>query len=148
MTRPLENLHGQCLCGAVTVTMMPKQAELHVCHCEMCQRWTGSTFIEIDAVPETLVATGPIKSFASSGWAERAHCDTCGTPLWYRLTKPGKAHYSVSAGLFPDAGGFPLTKEIYVDRKPKGYAFAGDHLRQTKQEFMATLAAREEGHDK
>lgn len=133
-------LTGRCLCGAVTVKMKPKQPELHACHCGMCRRWTGSAFLEIDAAPGTLTAEGPIKSFPSSDWAERAHCDTCGTPLWYRLTDPKTDFHAVSAGLFDDLGGFALTKEIYVDRKPEGFAYVGNHLRMTEKEFMATIA--------
>ncbi|WP_347311828.1 GFA family protein [Defluviimonas sp. SAOS-178_SWC] len=141
-------LSGQCLCGAVTVTMEARQPELHACHCDMCRRWTGSAFLEIDAAPGTIKAMGPVKVFTSSDWAERAHCDTCGTPLWYHLTVPGTDHYSVSAGLFDNLGGFALTKEIYVDQKPKGFAYAGDHLRQTKAEFMATIAPQIAGEEK
>lgn len=31
--------------------------------------------------------------------------------------------------------------EIYIDRKPAGYSFAGDHERKTKQEVEASFAS-------
>lgn len=138
-------LTGHCLCGAVTVSMEPAKPELNACHCGMCRRWTGGVFIEIDARPGTLKAEGPVRSLRSSDWAERTSCATCGSPLWYRLTDPKADFHAVSAGLFDDAGGFPLTKEIYVDRKPGGFAFAGDHLRQTEAEFLASIGVSAEG---
>jgi hypothetical protein len=145
MSGSLSPISGHCLCGAVTVTMVPAKAEVHACHCGQCRRWTGAAFLEIDAAPGTLKADGPVKSFASSDWAERAHCGTCGSPLWYHLTTPGTDFHAVSAGLFDNAAGFPLTKEIYVDRKPEGFAFAGDHVRMTEAEFVAQLGASAEG---
>ncbi|AYE87612.1 GFA family protein [Sulfitobacter sp. W002] len=111
----------------------------------MCRRWTGSAFLEIDAKPGSLTYDGPVKSYASSDWAERAWCDSCGSTLWYHLTLPGHDYYSLSAGLVENAGGLPLKTEIYIDVKPDGYAFAGDHEIKTKAEVEAGFAAFVEG---
>ena len=35
-------LSGVCVCGAVTVTLVPALPELHACHCDTCRRWTGA----------------------------------------------------------------------------------------------------------
>lgn len=134
-------LAGACVCGAVTVQLAPACAELHACHCDTCRRWTGAGLLVIEGLRGAVTFAGPVKSYASSDWAERAWCDSCGTTLWYKLTIPGHESYNVSAGLFDDAGGFALAKEIYIDRKPGGYAFAGDHKRMTKQEVEATFAS-------
>ncbi|WP_232829402.1 GFA family protein [Tropicimonas sp. IMCC34043] len=138
-------LSGACLCGAVTLSARAGASELHACHCSMCRKWTGSAFVEFDVHAEDLVVAGPVRRFASSNWAERAFCDRCGSTLWYRLTTSGHESYAVAAGLFDNAGGFPLTREIFIDRKPEGYAFAGDHPRQTEQEFLAAIAAANQG---
>jgi hypothetical protein len=141
-----ERLTGQCLCGAVTVSMVPARPEIHACHCAMCRRWTGSAFLEIDAAPGTLKVEGPVRVFRSSDWAERANCGTCGAPLWWCYSDPKSEFRAVSAGLF-DETGYALTKEIYIDRKPGGFAFAGDHLRLTEAEVLASLKANAEGTD-
>lgn len=138
-------LKGHCMCGAVTVTMVPAKPEIHACHCGMCRRWTGSALFAVDAAPGTLMADGPVVAFASSDWAERARCGACGSPLWYRLTLPDTDFHAVSAGLFENAADFPLTKEIFVDRKPEGYALAGDHLRMTEAEYLASIGVSAEG---
>ncbi|KMK66404.1 GFA family protein [Puniceibacterium sp. IMCC21224] len=138
-------MQGQCLCGDVKVSFEPVEDKLGACHCAMCRRWTGSAFLEIDAKPGTLEYDGPVKVYASSEWAERAWCDSCGTTLWYHLTLPGHDYYSMSAGLVDDAGGLELKTEIYIDVKPGGYAFAGNHERKTKAEVEAGFAAFVEG---
>ena len=40
-------------------------------------------------------------------------------------------------GLFPDAGGATLAREVYADLRPSGYAFAGDHARLTAAQYEA-----------
>ena len=52
---------------------------------------------------------------------------------------------ALSAGLVENAGGLPLKTEIYIDVKPDGYAFAGDHEIKTKAEVEAGFAAFVEG---
>ncbi|WP_293451142.1 GFA family protein [Planktotalea sp.] len=138
-------LKGQCMCGAVTLEFEPVEQKLGACHCEMCRRWTGSAFLEIDAKLGTLTHNGPVKSYTSSEWAERAWCDTCGSTLWYHLTLPKYDYYSISAGLVDNAGGLTLQAEIYIDVKPEGYAFAGTHETKTKAEIEAGFAAFVEG---
>lgn len=141
----MTQVEGQCMCGAVTLTAIPAVGELHACHCDSCRRWTGAAFIEFDVKVEDLSVDGPVKSFRSSDWAERAWCDACGSKLWYKLTIPGHEYYAISAGLFEGAAGLELTKEIYIDCKPGGYAFAGDRTRMTKQEVEAKFASFGEG---
>lgn len=146
-TENKNRIHGTCMCGAVSLSLIPKQDELHACHCEQCRKWTGSAFVEIDAAKNTLEYDGPVKSYTSSDWAERAWCDRCGSTLWYKLTIPNNEFYGVAAGLFENAGNFTLAKEIYIDCKPDGFSFVGDHLTQTKSEVEALFASFGDGED-
>ena len=75
--------------------------------------------------------------FASSDWAERGFCRACGTTLFYFL-KPTQ-RYLMSVGAFDDPSPFRLVREIFIDRKPDGYAFAGDHERWTESETFRRL---------
>ncbi|PRY24512.1 hypothetical protein CLV78_103379 [Aliiruegeria haliotis] len=133
-------MKGRCMCGAVQVEATPETQELHACHCEMCRRWTGSAFVEIDVADGDLSWSGPVKTFTSSDWAERAFCAECGSTLWYRMTSPEHRGYSVSAGLFENAGGLSLSREIFIDCKPEGFAFAGERERLTEAEVLAAYA--------
>ncbi len=133
-------LTGKCLCGAVTVTITPKEPTLHACHCGMCRRWTGSALVGTAVAPDSISFEGPVRSRQSSDWAARDWCDACGSTLWYRVTIPEHAFYHVAAGLFENAGGMELTSEIFIDRKPSGYAFSGDHEVKTQAEMEAIFA--------
>ena len=128
---------GRCLCGAVRVTVGSLSGTISACHCDMCRRWSGGVMMGVDAEAAGLTVTGPVKVFASSPFAERAWCDTCGSALWFRDTDPDKGVYELMPGLFDDAGGATLTREVYADRCPSGYAFAGDLTRVTEADYEA-----------
>ena len=83
-----------------------------------------------------------MRQLQSSDWAERAWCDRCGSGLWYRVTLEGpmQGQYHLPVGLFDEPDRFELRSEIYIDRKPAGYAFAGERKRLTKAEVEAQFA--------
>ncbi|EBA16919.1 hypothetical protein RSK20926_08117 [Roseobacter sp. SK209-2-6] len=142
----MSELKGQCMCGAVTVAMTPAKSSLGACHCDMCRRWTSSALMTIPAAPGH-AALGPVKTFASSDWAERAFCGECGSALWYKVTAPGKMHgeLQMAAGLFDNAGGGTLSLELFIDKKPEGYAFASSQRQMTEAEVFEAFAPSEEG---
>ncbi|MBL4812002.1 MAG: GFA family protein [Rhodobacteraceae bacterium] len=114
----------------------------------MCRRWVGSALVCLSVKPDDLRYGGPVQNFASSDWAERGFCGTCGSSLWYHLKAGEHESYELCAGLFEDAAGLTVTKEIYIDHKPAGFAFAGDHLRQTRAEALASYGITDpEGDD-
>ena len=129
-------IDGHCLCGAVTVRVARHGGFTGVCHCRMCQRWTGGLFASFPAEAADVVVTGPVARHASSGFAERAFCSVCGSHLWYREPTEA-APYALMPGLFDAARDIPLKSEIYVDRALPGLALAGDHRRATRAEYEA-----------
>ncbi len=133
---------GQCVCGAVKVTVTDPAHELNACHCSMCRRWTGIAFVTLD-VPEDqmrIEGAGAVRAYASSDWAQRCFCGERGTTLWYRLTAPGApSDYYMAAGLLDDLSGLKLANEIYIDCKPEAFAFAGPTKQITEAEFLAML---------
>lgn len=142
----MSELQGQCMCGAVTVRATPARDSIGACHCDMCRRWTSSMLITFAAEPGHSVE-GPVRTFASSAWAERAFCDTCGSALWYRMTAPGPMHgqTQMAAGLFDNATGADLKLELYIDQKPEGYAFAGERTQMTRAQVIEAFAPKPEG---
>ena len=84
-----------------------------------------------------------LKRYRSSDWAERGFCAECGTNLFYHLIEPSS--YVLCTGSFDDADQFSLAGEIYIDEKPKGYDFAGDHPRLTGAEFLKSIGMDPEG---
>ena len=103
----------------------------------MCRRWTGGPAFAANVEKIDFQGEEHFARFNSSAWAERGFCTRCGSNLFYRLKEANQ--YIVWMGTFDDQSLFKLAGEIYVDEKPAGYQFAGDHPRMTGEEFMASL---------
>ncbi|WBU63194.1 GFA family protein [Paracoccus aerodenitrificans] len=134
---------GSCMCGACRVTASLRD-EAHICHCGLCRKWTAGAFIsvECDGKP-SFNDDAPLSVFRSSDWGERVSCRECGSSLLWRM-QDGSMNV-ISVQLFDDPGRFPVTSEIFIDRKPASYSFAGEHKTMTESEVMAMFAAKEEG---
>lgn len=138
---------GHCLCGAVGVSVTDPVPGLGACHCGMCRRWTGSAMVTLAVPAASMAITGleHIRSYASSDWAARSFCATCGSTLWYRMTgADAPDDYYMAAGLLDDLSGLRLDHEIYIDRKPDAFAFAGPTHQQTEAQFLASITASPE----
>ncbi|WP_438851169.1 GFA family protein [Brevundimonas nasdae] len=127
---------GRCLCGGVRFTATP-QGGMHACHCEACRKISGGVSLSVDC-GDSVVVEGEVASYASSEWAERQFCPTCGSGLFWRLRAGGMTMVSVQA--FDDPGAFVFEDEVCIDRKPGNYAMAGDRPRITEAELMAMYA--------
>lgn len=101
----------------------------------MCRRWAGAPLFAAPATGVKFEGADSLRTFSSSGWAERGFCVTCGSSLFYRL-KPTN-QYLMSVGSFDDPSQFTLVREIFVDQQPAGYAFAGGLPRLTEAEVFA-----------
>jgi hypothetical protein len=130
---------GRCLCGAVTFTATDVEPHFHACHCSMCRRHAGGPTFSVNVGGIEFGGEAEITRYQSSDWAERGFCRHCGSHIFYRLKKSGQ--YMIAAGAFDDPTPFVLSGEIYIDHKPAGYAFAGDHPRETEAEIDAKFAA-------
>lgn len=136
-------LTGKCACGAVRYRIDKDETEVGPCHCGTCRAWTGGVFIGLQAGRDETVIEGEehLTIWKSSDWAERGFCSKCGSSLFYRLTVPGpmQGEYHFGAGTLDDWGDLKIAGEIYIDKKPAAYAFAGDHPRMTEAKFMASI---------
>lgn len=130
---------GSCLCGEVKFNT-GEMHHLDVCHCRICQRWTGGPFIGADYRNGDVVITEDkgLAWYASSNWAKRGFCKTCGSSLFYRLNEVPD-FWAVCAGSLDLAETAALHQEIFIDEKPSFYAFAGEHPRITGEEFLARM---------
>jgi len=112
------------------------ETSYHACHCGMCRRLSGGAPLFATFVGSVAFSgEDNLARYASSEWAERGFCRVCGTTLFYFL-KPAK-RYAMSVGAFEDRDTFTLAREIFIDKKPAGYALTGDHPRLTEREVLA-----------
>ncbi len=137
------------MCGAVRFSARNVTSETGACHCKMCQRWAGSTLIAVTVPATDIDWTGleNVGRIQSSDWAERGWCNECGSGLWYRITAKGpeEGDYEIPIGLFDDADGFKLVREIFVDRKSDSFDLAGEHKMMTEAEVFALYGVSESG---
>jgi hypothetical protein len=133
----------QCLCGAVRFTVVPQKREMGVCHCQMCRRWSGGVFMAVECQDLELQQGGELAVFASSDWAERGFCRACGTSLFWRMREGYGDHLAVSFQSFSDNASFAFSEEIFIDKKPAQYAFAGERPRKTAAEVFAEFGAEQ-----
>ena len=128
---------GSCLCGAVRFDAQGVETHVHGCHCSMCRNWSGGPLLAAGVAGVRFEGEEHIGRYDSSAWAERGFCRVCGSSLFYHLKEADR--YILCMGAFADQSGFELAGEIYIDEKPPGYNFAGDHPRQTGEEFMTSM---------
>lgn len=129
---------GKCLCGAVRFEV-EEIHEIDVCHCTTCRNWNSGPFVGADIRGQVrFQSDDTLKWYASSDWAKRGFCSTCGTSLFYKLNDDDD-FWSISAGVFDLPQGLSICKEIFVDEKPDYYDFSGDQPRYTGPEFLAMI---------
>lgn len=127
---------GRCLCGEVTVVAASSSNEVHACHCEMCRRWGGGPFMEIDCGSDVQFSgEAQISVFSSSEWAERGFCRQCGTHLFYRLKATGE--HMITVGLFAADAKLAFTKQVFIDEKPAYYGFSNETTEMTGEQLFA-----------
>ncbi|MBS7699229.1 MULTISPECIES: GFA family protein [unclassified Chelatococcus] len=138
---------GGCLCGAVRFSAVPAKHEMDVCHCGMCQRWSGGVFMTVPCAEITVADESALGVYPSSEWGERLFCKTCGTSLMWRLRGQQGGNVAVSMQSFDDKSSFVFAEEIFIDEKPDLYSFVGDRPRKTGAEIMAEFAAQQAGSE-
>jgi hypothetical protein len=99
MTETSHILTGGCLCGAVRYEARPGDLDAYYCHCRMCQLAFGNTraaFLNLRKDGITWSGMAP-KQYASSAFALRGFCGTCGTPLSFEYTDSERMDISVGS---------------------------------------------------
>lgn len=128
------SMEGRCLCGEVRLSAVATAPRVAACHCGICRRWSGTFFAAFEAETGTVRVEGPVRTYRSSSFAERAWCDACGTQLWL---KDDTGPHEFFPALFEAAADFPLASEIYIERRLACLPLAGDHPRRTGAEYEA-----------
>jgi hypothetical protein len=95
-----------CVCGGVSVACTGEPAKVSLCHCQACQKRTGSTYGIGAFFPRDMVAaSGETRRYtrtADSGHTVTFHfCPICGsTVFWEAARLPGMV--AVAVGAFAD----------------------------------------------
>ena len=130
-------LLGHCLCKGVSVEIQKPAETFTVCHCRSCRKWSGGVSMSLNGGPNLkFLGDEFVGRYASSKWAERCFCKTCGTHLFFRLKKN---HYFLFRGLFDEKITPKFELQEFIDEKPDFYSFANSTKTQTKAESFQML---------
>ena len=82
---------GGCLCGAIRYEVRQSASGTVLCHCHMCQQWTGSPMLGTAAFDRDAVTftKGTPKIYQSSTVMDRGFCADCGSSLFTRYFSGG-----------------------------------------------------------
>ncbi len=115
----MPDIQGTCLCGRVTYDASGEAVFPGVCHCQNCQKGSGSAFSTVMAVPAAdLPLTGPLTTFQlvgdSGNTVTRQFCAVCGSPVTTETAMmPGIT--MITVGTLNDPGWVKPSVQIYCD---------------------------------
>ena len=115
----MAQITGGCLCGKVRYSANVEPMFTGVCHCRDCQKFGGSAFAVVVAVPkDALSVKGDLRSFSKPGDSgqsiERRFCPECGSTICDEAAvMPGVV--MIAAGSLDDASWLKPAMQIYCD---------------------------------
>jgi hypothetical protein len=110
---------GGCVCGAVRYRVKAKPQAGLVCHCNWCQRRSGSAFAFVAYFNEGDVeflrgrmTAYEHRSDETGRWLKIEFCPVCGTPVSHTTElRPGLR--GISAGTLDERDWFPIDRHIW-----------------------------------
>lgn len=139
----MPKMSGHCLCGNVSYTVSADPVITAICHCDTCQRQTGSAYSLVVGVPrESLAVSGStLASFQTTTEAtgtptQRQFCSNCGSPL-VTLPEALPALAIIKAGTLDDRKGLAPAVEVHCD---SALAYLAEESSE-RQRFPADLPA-------
>lgn len=115
---------AMCQCGELSVKCDGEISQIFMCHCEMCQRRTGSSYnLGAWFTAENVSAEGEEKIYKRTGelgteW-EMRFCPKCGTSVYWTLEAVFPGQIGVAVGCFADPGFPEPTVSVYGERRHK-----------------------------
>jgi hypothetical protein len=129
-------LEGGCRCGKVRYSADAEPIFVGLCHCQSCQKASGSAFNIVVAVPKPAVSiSGTLSTFTGQGdtgkQTHRRFCPECASPI------AGEAEVMpdvimIPAGTLDDTSWIKPTMQIYCDSAQPWVDLGGDMQRFAK----------------
>ncbi|MEG6509691.1 GFA family protein [Methyloligella sp. 2.7D] len=114
-------LSGRCECGKVRFEVETVSGTVTACHCTQCRRLSGHLWAVTHAPMAGLHFSHDesLAWYASSDFAKRGFCRSCGSNLFYRLNDEDEI--AIAAGCLDAPTGLKLEKHIFVKDKGDYY---------------------------
>jgi hypothetical protein len=114
---------GGCLCGAVRYEVEGPPLVVAHCHCNDCQRGSGTGHSTGAMFPaDTMRLTGPVTEFTvksdNGNQVTRVFCPACGSPVLGRNSGM-EGYLTIALGTLDDSSGFEPQVVVFArSRKP------------------------------
>jgi hypothetical protein len=120
---------GGCLCGKVRYSANAEPVFVGVCHCRDCQKFSGSAFSVVVALPKTALSVqGKVSTFQKPGdtgkMTERRFCPECGSPVVEEVAVMPDI-VMIGAGTLDDSSWVKPGMQIYCDSAQPWVALGG-----------------------
>ena len=94
-------MQGDCLCGAVRITISKPLDYAEYCHCRSCRRATGAPVMAWACVRRDAVKVegDALRQFESTPGVQRTFCGECGTSLTFWARESAETLYVAVAAL-------------------------------------------------
>jgi hypothetical protein len=132
----MPQIAGGCLCGKVRYSANVEPAFTGVCHCRDCQKFTGSAFASVVAVPkDSLSIQGKLTTYSKAGDTgqalERRFCPECGSGIVDEAAvMPGVV--MINVGTLDDSSWVKPAMQIYCDSAQSWVQLGGEMQRFPK----------------
>ncbi len=122
-------MRGGCLCGSFRYRLKGEPKSSVNCHCGMCRRHSGASFLTYVAVAQTSfhVETGTLVPYRSSEHAVRTHCGTCGSPMTFVFDTDPETIW-VTAGSLDHPNLCPPSENWFIHDK-LAWTMLDDHIK-------------------
>jgi hypothetical protein len=117
----MREMIGRCLCGQVRYSANVDPDWIGVCHCQDCQKQTGSAFSVLVGIPKSAISIqGQLKTFQNKGESgqpvERSFCPECGSPIVFEAAVIPNLTF-IHAGTLDDTSWLDPKVHVYCDSK-------------------------------
>ena len=119
----MQNLTGKCLCGSIQYSSDAEPIFSIICHCDDCQRQTGTAFSMTVGVPKASMKINnedKLKEFigesASGNKVRRKFFPDCGSPI-ISMIAMAPDMYMIKAGTLDDKSWIKPTHQFWCSTK-------------------------------
>ncbi len=110
-------IKGSCLCGNICYEIVGDPKQINLCHCTMCQKFSGTAFgafMRVSTSDYQLTKGKEFEKIYDRGdWAQRVFCGECGSSTLY-INKEAPEWLFVAAGTLDSDPGIKSHHHIYV----------------------------------
>lgn len=116
---------GSCFCGAVKYVVTGDPINVRACHCQDCQRLTGSAFfVRALFLKSQVTISGTPSEFPSSDDLTRKFCPRCGSQIFCeRKSRPDAM--AIALGSFDNLDGIFPSEHIWISDKQAWVSIPG-----------------------